>query len=284
MFIKLINLRIACKPPATRFFMGLSPEYRKEILAMTREEKIAKMQELRAEADKNVKLYNDAYQQEKFSDAKKIEVDLNKNIDDYGAYARTVCYDDCKESGDPMMAAIKALTYSTIATKDDKVGESKDTQVIVRSIIDVDKPIDLLKLHKYCGGIGKNAEWPYLIEKFNMLMTAQKAIDLGIDPKSISDSYAMSKIAAEKNMGKTPTSKTNILKTLQIVVTAMIGEEYKALSHDVNYLLSIYSKKSRKALTVVCANHRYMRNYMAEICHRIVTGKTYNVEYKAKKV
>lgn len=251
---------------------------------MTREEKIAKMQELRAEADKNVKLYNDAYQQEKFSDAKKIEVDLNKNIDDYGAYARTVCYDDCKESGDPMMAAIKALTYSTIATKDDKVGENKDTQVTVRSIIDVDKPIDLLKLHKYCGGIGKNAEWPYLIEKFNMLMTAQKAIDLGIDPTSISDSYAMSKIAAEKNMGKTPTSKTNILKTLQIVVTAMIGEEYKALSHDVNYLLSIYSKKSRKALTVVCANHRYMRNYMAEICHRIVTGKTYNVEYKAKKV
>jgi len=48
--------------------------------------------------------------------------------------------------------------------------------------------------------------------------------------------------------------------------------------------MSIYSKKSRKALTVTCANHRYFVNYLAEICHRIVTpGATYEVEFKAKK-
>lgn len=85
-------------------------------------------------------------------------------------------------------------------------------------------------------------------------------------------------------MGKNPASKTNLLKSLQVVITAMLGGDYKPTSHDVNYLLSIYSKKSRKALTVTCANHRYFVNYLAEICHRIVTpGAAYDVEFKAKK-
>ena len=38
-----------------------------------------------------------------------------------------------------------------------------------------------------------------------------------------------------------------------------------------------------KALTVTCANHRYFRNYLAEVCHRIVTGKTYELDFKTKK-
>ena len=88
----------------------------------------------------------------------------------------------------------------------------------------------------------------------NFLLTAQKAVDLGIDPKAVNDSYAMSEIAREFDMGKNPTSKTNLLKTLQTVITAMLGEQYKATSHDVNFLMSVYSKKNRKALTVTCAN------------------------------
>ena len=87
----------------------------------------------------------------------------------------------------------------------------------------------------------------------------------------------MSEIAREFDMGKNPVSKTNLLKTLQTVITAMLGEQYKATSHDVNFLMSVYSKKNRKALTVTCSNHRYFRNYLAEVCHRIVTGKSYEL-------
>ena len=74
-----------------------------------------------------------------------------------------------------------------------------------------------------------------------------------------------------------------MLRTLQTIVTSMLGEGYKATSHDVNYLLSVYTKKNRKALTVSCANHKNFTSYIAEICHRIVLGKHYDVEYKAKK-
>ena len=112
---------------------------------------------------------------------------------------------------------------------------------------------------------------------------AFKARDLGLDPQKVNDSYAMSEIARQFEMGKNPTSKTNMLRTLQMVVTAMLGEGYKATSHDVNFLLSVYSRKNRKALVVSCANHRNFRAYIAEVCHRIVTGKEYELEYKTKR-
>lgn len=63
----------------------------------------------------------------------------------------------------------------------------------------------------------------------------------------------------------------------------MLGDDYKATSHDVNFLLSVYSKKNRKALVVSCANHRNFRSYIAEVCHRIVTDKAYELEYKTKR-
>lgn len=250
---------------------------------MTKEEKLATLKELRASAEKAVKEYNDLTQEKEYEKAAKVAASIDDTIETYTGIARTLCFDECKESADPMKAACTKLTYPTIGLKDEKVGDNKETQLVVRSVIDVEKPIDLLRLHKYCGGIGADEKWWAMAEKFNMLMTAQKAVDLGIDPKAINDSYAMSKIAADIDMGKTPTSNTNILRTLQAVISAMIGDDNKALSHDVNYLKSIYSKKGRKALTVVCANHRYMRNYLMEICHRILTGGTYGMEFKAKK-
>jgi len=106
---------------------------------------------------------------------------------------------------------------------------------------------------------------------------------LGIDPKEIHDSYAMSEIARDFDMGKNPTSNTNLLRTLQMVITSMLGDGYKATSHDVAFLVSVYSKKNRRALTVSVANHKNFRNYIAEICHRIVTNKRYDVDYKKKK-
>lgn len=202
----------------------------------------------------------------------------------YTNISRDECFKALKETDDPMLEAVKQLTYPSIKIVD--VQGKKDGSELAKTIIDdTEKPIDLFKLHKYVGGdgIGANKQWPYMVEKFNMLMTAQKAVDLGINPKKINNSYAMSEISDGIDLGKTPTSKTNILKTLQSIITAMIGEEYKATSHDVNYLLSIYSRKSRKALTVSCANHRYMRQYLMEICHRIALGKVYDVEFKMKK-
>lgn len=245
---------------------------------MTRAEKENKLKELRALVEEKVKAYNEAMQDGKFDEVSKLDAEITDSVNEYTSIVRDMCFEDCAASDDPMMAAITALSFMTIGVKDTKKGDEK---LPVREVIEKERQIDLLKLHKFVdGGIGHNKEWAYMIEKFNLLMTCQKAKDLGIDPAAINDSYAMSEIANGYDLGKNPASKTNLLKTLTAIVQAMVGEEYKPVSHDVNFLLSVYSRKSRKALTVTCANHKYMRGYVMEICHRIVTGKTYEVDYK----
>lgn len=245
---------------------------------MTRAEKEAKLKELRATVEEKVKAYNEAMQDGKFDDVQKLDTEITDSVNEYTSVVRDMCFEDCAASDDPMMTAVTLLSFMTIGVKDTKKGDEK---LPVREVIEKERQIDLLKLHKFVdGGIGHDKEWAYMIEKFNLLMTCQKAKDLGIDPTAINDSYAMSEIAKGYDLGKNPASKTNLLKTLTAIVQAMVGEEYKPVSHDVNFLLSVYSRKSRKALTVTCANHKYMRGYVMEICHRIVTGKTYEVDYK----
>lgn len=250
---------------------------------MAREDlKALSKQELREKAESLCKDFNDNNQSGKYAEAAAINTEMEEVVNEYTGRVRKEVFDAIAEKENPMMVAIEMLTYPTIRMRDTKQGEEK---IPVRLIEDIERPIDLLKLHKHVGGngIGADKNWAYVIEKLNFLMTAQKAQDLGVNPKSVSDTYAMSEISRAIDMGKTPTSKTNILKTLNMVVQAMIGEEYKATSHDVNFLMSVYSRKNRKALTVTCANHKYMRQYMAEICHRIVLGKTYEVDFKQIK-
>lgn len=246
---------------------------------MAEKNNITNKAELREKVEALVKNYNDAIQSGKYDVAVKNNEETEQAVNEYTAISRKECFDALKATDNPMLEAVKALTFPTIRVKDTKAGDEK---IPVRVVEDIERPIDLLKLHKYVGGdgIGTDKNWAYAAEKLNFLLTAQKAADLGITPKSVHDSYAMSDISRQIDMGKTPTSKTNILKTLQAVITAMIGEEYKATSHDVNFLMSIYSRKNRKALTVTCANHKYMRQYLAEICHRIVLGKSYELDYK----
>ena len=63
----------------------------------------------------------------------------------------------------------------TIGVKDEQKGDDK---VPVRAIVDKERQIDLLKLHKYCGSIGANENWSSIAQKMNFLLTAQKAVDL----------------------------------------------------------------------------------------------------------
>ncbi len=248
---------------------------------MTREEKLAKLAGLRSEVEELIKSYNDAYQSENLKESNKADADMTEKINEYTSIVQEMCFEDCKNTGDAMLAAVKTLSFVTISTKDE---DREDSKYQVRVLVEKEKPIDLHKLHKFCGQIGKNKNWADIAQKMNFLLTAQKAKDLGVeDIKKINDSYAMTDIARQFDMGKNPTSKTNLLKTLQTVVSAMLGEEYKATSHDVNFLMSVYSKKGKKALTVSCANERHFVRYIAEVCHRIATGKSYSVEYKAKK-
>lgn len=263
---------------------------------MTNEQRTAKMQELRAKAEILVLSYNDGFQNGEFNPTMEIEQDgekktvliaeiLEQVINEYTSLAREFCFEECKSTDDPMLEAIKRLTFTTIGVKVSKKGDEK---IPVSEIIEKDRAIDLLKLHKSVeGGIGQDAKWNGMVEKMNYHMTIRQAKRLIGNKetlkdvcKEIRDCYAMCKIAQEIELGKDPTSNTKLLATLQGIVTAMIGEQYKCTSHDVNYLTDLYASKGKTALSVNCANHRYFRAYIAAICHRIVTGEDYEVSFR----
>lgn len=217
---------------------------------------------------------------------------MEATVNNYTHMARNECFETLRTTEDPMLEAIKLLEYSTIRITDKKIDAELSTgetvKLPVTSIDDTSKYIDLKRLQEYVHkkdgiSIGKNSNWSHMIEKLNFLMTARVCKELKTDPKELNSSYAMSDIAKQLDIGQNVTSNTNLLKSLQKVVNAMIGEEYHALSHDVNFLNRVYSRKSRKALSVVCANHRYMTQYIMEICHRIVMGEVgYSTEFKKK--
>ena len=247
---------------------------------MNEGEMLEKKAELKASAEEKCLKYNEALLEEKIKEAADLGEEIAEICGEYADIAQAIAFKKCAAAPDPMLYAVTVLTYEVIAAKDNKV---EGSDIPRKSIEFKDRAIDLGKLHKaISGGIGADKKWIYKAEKFNCLLTAQAAKDLGIDPKAINDSYAMAEIARDIDLGKTPTSKTNILKTLRGIIAAMIGEEFakKVTSHDVNFLLMVYAKKSRKALTVTTANHKYLRGFLAEICHRVVLDKIYAVEYK----
>ena len=149
---------------------------------MTREENIAKLAQLRSDAEALVKDYNDAIQNGKYEDATKAEKAMTEKVNEYTATVRDMCFEDCKNTDNPMLTAVTTLSYVTIGVKDEQKGDDK---VPVRTIVDKERQIDLLKLHKYCGKIGANENWAHIAQKMNFLLTAQKAVDLGINPKAV---------------------------------------------------------------------------------------------------
>lgn len=245
-------------------------------------ERQKKMTAIYAEVESLVKTYNEAVQEKNMEVAVKADKDMTEKVNEYTSIARSITFDVCKAAPNPMLKAVELLFFESIRVKDNPVTD--ECPVPVRVIEPKAVQIDLIKLHAHCDGIGADKNWLNMAKKLNLLLTVQKAIDLGINPKTINDSYAIADIANQIDLGKTPTSKTNMLKTLQLIITVMLGEGYKATSHDVNFLMSVYSRKTKKALTVTVANDKRLVGYLAEICHKIVTNKGYSVDgYQKKK-
>lgn len=250
-------------------------------------EQKAMLEAMEAEIREEVTRYNTLMLEEKAVEAMDLSNETDKKIAEYSALARKVAFNICQATGDPMMAAVQRPFYEVIVVKEDKPeGQSYATH----SVDTKSRQIDLIKLDKHCGGIGLNKNWVYTAQKINSLLCAKVAGDIIKDKggranaiKSISDSFRMADIARQIDMGKDPTSNTQILKTLQRVITEMIGDTYKAKSQDVRYLLYVYAKKSRKALTLQVSNNTKFVSILLDICHGIVMEKDYGVEFQMRK-
>lgn len=273
---------------------------------MTREEYKNRLAEISVAVHAGVVDYNSAFAENRFADASAIAAAIDKNIDEYNSITQMLCFDECAKSDDPMRSACLLLHYPVIDVKDVIVDkESKATKrVVIGDPADEDyvpkyRQIDLLKLDKYVtdrggSGIGVDTKWKYMAEGLNLLFALDCAVEIGKGQEFINemrDCYAIREASRGIDFGVkdpkagTPISNTGLLKAVRAVVTAMIGEEdgAKVLSHDVRFLKFATAKKSRKELTLQCSNHKYMRGYLMEICHRVITGGVYEVDFKRAK-
>ena len=230
--------------------------------------------------DMAVELLDKSENAEDVKTRKEFDADIDTVITEYNKISKANCYKAAAESGDPLRYAVLQFSYPGLRVKETK---DKDTGAILREIADTAKSIDLGDLHKRCDGIGADKKWIYALERFNFYLTIRAAERVGA--KVNSDAFVMNEISKEISLGKTPCSNTQLLKTLQTIVTMMLGGEYKATSHDVHYLVDCYANDSKKSKTAITlANHKTLRQYMKKICYRILTNGTgYDVEQKEIK-
>lgn len=207
-------------------------------------------------------------------------------------YARAAFHATALELFDnpaPMLAAATALTFETLKHKD----KEDENGIKSREIVTAERPLDFVALESFFVERGKKfgseSTWVYKVAAFNRLLCMRTAQSIGADVKTVAEKFATPTQARDIDLGKTPTSNTQLLKQLQIIIDSMLyaegekGNIYKANSHDVGYLLSLYAKKGRGVLSVAAARPKYLEKLIAEILHRIVSEKSYNIEFKEKK-
>lgn len=236
--------------------------------------------------------WNECGEFAEYKKMKEIHKAIDEGIAEYSKKAEAECFVELGKADNVLHAAAVQLVFPTIKARTVENPETHADEMVIENSV---KRIDPLKLNKRSQeGYGFDKRWPAMVERLNFAMTIRRALELEVKPeqiKEIRDCYAMSKIAHEYEEfktsggnGKNPTSVAVLVEDVQKIVDAMIGEGFTVTKADINYLLAIYSKKNnRQSLSVTCANHKFMRQYILEIAHRAITGEQYSVEYKKVK-
>lgn len=197
-----------------------------------------------------------------------------KNIEnDYRALREKEVFASCAD----VHEALVQHHFNTISHK--KISEDG-----VMTGIEKSERMVQIDLRKFCEYKSLDMGWFYEMQALNKRLTLKAATELGVsakDMKSIDDSYSMDKLAAEIDLGKTPTSDTQCVKHIQKVLDSLSEGEGRVNSHDLAYIWLCYAKKNNKtALRVICSKHTILQSLLMDVFHRVVTNGTYGVDHK----
>lgn len=237
------------------------------------------------EIEKAINEYNEALKENDLTKANKA---AQKVKDAEAAYADAKCMEvfaELAKAENPVKAAIAKHSYEIVSHK---TKHEENQPAFFEITKDKVRQIDLVRFFEY---IKESTMWKYSVERFNQLLALRAANELKMTKeqiKKICDSFYMNSLSRQIDMGKTPDSNTAICKQLQQVFDEILYEDngngkniYRVNSHDVAYLLMCYTKRSnKKLLTVSVAKNVYMHRLVLDIMHRVVTGKTYDLEYR----
>ncbi len=242
------------------------------------------IEERRNDIIAKIKEYNEALKANNLTETNRIEKELK---DAESAYAEAKCievFGNLAKTANPVKEAVAMYSYSVVSHK---VNRENGIIVGFELVENKERQIDLVK---FCEYIKAPTDWKHLVERFNQLLALRTANELKMSKsqiKKICDSFYMSSLAHRCEIGDTPDSNTAICKQLQQIVDAILFEDngkgknvYRVNNHDVAYLLMCYTKRGKKVLSVAVAKSVYIHRLILDIMHRIVTGKSYDLEYR----
>ena len=240
------------------------------------------LSDVRVDILASIALYNKAMGEKDLTASIKETENLVELEREYATKKLIAVLDALKTQENPILAAIVKRDYEIDSHKDSK----NDVGIVIREYAEKVRQIDILDVCRHCS---LSADWVPFVQKFNMLLCARCAEQLGLNPKVVSDSYYMADIARDIDMGKTPTSNTQILKQLQTVIDKILlipnenGENViKAISCDATYLTMLYQKRGKAALSIATSKDSALRGLIVDTMHKIIEKKSYSVEYKQK--
>ncbi len=243
----------------------------------------------RTEIIKLIDEYNEAFKANDLAKTTKIEESLREAEADYAETKLAEVFAEFMETETPIRAAFEKHSYPVVSHK--TIREDG----VVKGIEFDDgrmKRIDLAKICKYCK---IDNTWKSKVEQVNQSLAVRTALDLDLPKKKFEelcrsfakDSAYMMGLLAKVGNKETPVSDTAICKTLQSVVDTLLFEDngknknaLHALNRDVAYIIKNYTKRGKKVLNVALAKQGFVNSLIVDVMHRLVTGKTYGLEYQ----
>lgn len=261
---------------------------------MTNKEKaLAAMAEHKTACEENVENWNKLVKAEKvdYEALKECEKAVATAVDEYKKQANIYAYETLIEKAaangtNVFTECVKALHYNLIRVS---IKKPKDMPTEQMQMMFVKTYIDPLDVEKYLGrSIAADKNWKHLIEAFNIRLTLWAANELGLTKENIvkiNDSKTMKEYLKTATETETkPYSNTQILKAMNEIVTATIGDEYKANSHDATWIKLAFTKVQKpkgtdkesndiEMLKLKGSKHRDMRVYFTNIMHNVIVTK-----------
>lgn len=244
----------------------------------------------RTKVDAAVVALNAALSTNKHNDIVAKQSELAESIAAHNKLVTTKLFLELSAEDNTMLSAIKMMTYNVLKSTSTK---NKDTGVVTYSVENTTAYINLEDLDLFCRSrekkIASNDFFVSRIEKFAQLVSLRVCTDLKLDVAKIKKSYYISTVARDIDLGKTPTSNTQMLKQLQMVLDAIIyvddngKNKYKVSSHDVEFIRSTMTRHGKAAQSVSLPKVSTMLTLVLEVANRVVENKHYTAEYAIDK-
>ena len=236
-------------------------------------------EEIREKLEAAVSDYNKAILAKDFNAKNEAETNVKGYVAEYKKAKQDSVLYQLSQEAEPMVAAVKMLTYPILRAKSVK----EDGIETGMELVDSEARINLVKVAERCK---LPTAWQYKVEKLGLLLSLRAAKELGVSArelKSMTKDYRMNDLARKVEMGETPDSNSQIVGMIQTVMDEVFPGKGKANSHDAAYMWMAATRAGREAKTIRVCDARLAHNLFADVANRIITKSKYDVDYKKVK-